>query len=698
MTNVLRHLRKRVSQLFLPKGGRWLPAGVAIVCLLSPVAAVGADDVPSAIEIRSHAFANGLVLYHARVEEATTFMLSATVWVGSVDEDPKNNGSVSHLLEHMLFHQPDLSETEFKAQIESVGGWSNASTSQAKTSYYVNLPASRLTLGQQWLHTVLFHDQLVTDRLNEEKEIVNREVGWSDPTWWQRIGDMIRPSYLELPRFWEVTFGLPAYDRPVSGTYRVAQGLTATQLEAHYRQYYYPENMVLLYVGPHPLDAVTSALQASFASAPPTGHRPNLRSVVETVSPRAAFDHWLPFLLSDPKYSISIGHVFTGLRFSQFEELFFYRYVLQQVLEERFRYGQGKAYAVTSRLDSYRGAGYVQFDLESGPEQYWQQLEEVKNIVWGDLGTYLNQKDYERYKSTLAEQLARVREVTEVHRQIVGRIALHPVHRPAPEEVSLSGPPQTLSYEEFLRWVKARQGQTAPLLELSMPVVPFPYAHGVLFVFAIGIGVGVSKAVLRRSFPREPIALMAWVPYGPVGWIQHGLWYAVAASFFWHANWGIDYAMLGFGRVDALALVDPYLKWITGGFLLGLAIVLAGLVMPRKVLVTSGGIVLKMRSPLFFRIPIHDIGAVEVVSLWRAWREVLRLRALPLYPWFLRGLLIHRKSGRPVLLHTKDDDGVQAALSAHLGRDRAGAPVHGQVATETRALEPCPVGPLRSAG
>src|SRR5439155_4076658 len=239
MNNIVRSLRMRVSQLDWPKGGRWLTAVVASACLLSPLPSTGADAAPSAIEIRTHEFANGLVLYHARVEEATTFMLSATVWVGSVDENQKENGGVSHLLEHVLFHQPDLSEVEFAAKIESVGGSSNASTSVDSTHFYVKLPAAHFDRGQKWLHKVLVHDKLVTDRVTQEKAIVNREHGWSDATWWQRIGSMIQPDYLQLPGFWQRAFDLPLYDRPVGGTYEVARGPTAAQLEAHYRQFYY---------------------------------------------------------------------------------------------------------------------------------------------------------------------------------------------------------------------------------------------------------------------------------------------------------------------------------------------------------------------------------------------------------------------------------------------------------------------------
>ncbi len=77
--------------------------------------------------------------------------------------------------------------------------------------------------------------------------------------------------------------------------------------------------------------------------------------------------------------------------------------------------------------------------------------------------------------------------------------------------------------------------------------------------------------------------------------------------------------------------------------------------MPRKVLVTDGALVLKTHSPLFFRIPISDIQSVEPVNGWTAWGEILRLAALPVYPWFLRGLIIRRKSGPSLVLHTHDD-------------------------------------------
>ncbi|MFQ5533031.1 MAG: M16 family metallopeptidase, partial [Candidatus Methylomirabilales bacterium] len=648
------------------------PLIVGLLCLLlSPVAGLAKD--PSPLEVRFHPFSNGVGLYHVRLEEAVNFMLSVTVWVGSVNEDPKRNGGVSHLLEHILFHQPDVSESEFNAQVESQGGTFNAMTAEDFTEYYVRLPARHLELGQNWLHKVLFHDRLVTDRLEEEKEIVNRENEWSIPTWWDWLWDLIDPDYLELPGFWQRNFRMHEYDQLPEGKYEVASTLNAAQLEAHYRTYYYPENMVLLYVGPHELEEVVTALGPTFGSVPPTGRQAKPSPLVDNVSPRPYFSTQLPMFFSDPEYHIRLGYLFTGLRFSERSEIILYRFVLRQLLEERFRYAEGKTYSVGGSLHSYRGAGYLRFRLEAGPETYWTQLKEVKKFVWGDPGEYLSQKDYERYKMTLLEKVMARRELWAVHERIWDAIHWHPLHRPSPEETDLYGPLRSLSYPDFLQRIRSWQGRTAPLVKLSMPVFPFSYAHLVLFAFAVGIGVKLGGSLLRRPFPRENIMLITSIPYGIPGSIHLAVLYAVAVSLYLHLTWAISYGTLFFNRFSALASVEPYLDWTLNGILLGIAVGMGGSIMPRKVLVTDTALVLKMRSPLFLRIPLQEIAGVEPVDGWAAWRSILRLQALPIYPWFLRGLLIRRRSGRSLVLHTRDDIELRKLLTSRLSNPLDGA-------------------------
>lgn len=632
----------------------WKPSLVILLLLMLLLLPVqGGAEAPSSLQVRFHAFPNGLGLYHVK-KDWTSIKLSATVWVGGADEDPRKNAGVSHLLEHILFHQPDMPVKEFMDRINLRAGTYNGVTAGDYTQYDVSLPSGFLELGQEWLSKVLFHDRLVTDRLDQEKEIVNREEKWSRPTPWHRLWNFIHPKYLKLPDNWEHQFGLPEYDDRV--TYEVANQLTPAQLEAHYRRYYYPENIVLVYVGPHDLKEVITLLGPTFGSVPATGRKPNFSRPLDIELLPPYFAHKISGLIAtkhgfawDSSYKIRIGRVFTGLRLEDLPKLTRYQPVLEKLLLDRVRHEAGETYSVSSLLVHHRGVGVLLFDLEAGPDTYWTHLKHVQELVWGDLAAHFSKSDYQK---SVLERYYRG-SAGSVHERIWSAIYSHPLHRPAPEEADFDG--QGVSYEELLEWARTWRGRTAPLLELSMPAVPFPYAHLLAFALSMGLGVHLARCLVRRRYPRENLRLITRVPYGILGWVQLGLFYLVAAFVYFHLSWGVSYVQQFFSRADTLALLAPYLNQILNGLLIGLCLVLAGLIMPRKVLVTDGALVVKMRSPLFFRIPLRDIQSVEPVSGWSAFREIVRLRALPAYPWFLRGLLIRRRSGLALALHTRDD-------------------------------------------
>ena len=90
-----------------------------------------------------------------------------------------------------------------------------------------------------------------------------------------------------------------------------------------------------------------------------------------------------------------------------------------------------------------------------------------------------------------------------------------------------------------------------------------------------------------------------------------------------------------------------------------------------------------MDSPLVFRIPIVDIQSVELVNGWTAWGEILRFAALPVYPWFSRGLIIRRKSGRSLVFHTDDDSELMKCL--RLGGPQEVPNTHGTTASHAAA-------------
>src|SRR3989304_2240699 len=287
-------------------------------------------------------------------------------------------------------------------------------------------------------------------------------------------------------------------------------------------------------------------------------------------------------------------------------------------------------------------------------------LEEVVAVTGATFGG----ADYERYKTTLLERVTSSRALEDVHGRVWAAIYQHDLHRPSPEETDISGPWRSLSHDDFIEWARSWRTDAAPLLQLSMPGVPFPYAHLVIFVLFLAIGTHWAQSLLRRPYPREPISLITRMPYRLAGWIHVGLVYAVVACVYFHLSRMSAFGGLFFNRVDLLALLGPYLRWAFDGVLIGFGIVMGGPVIPREVLATDGSLVLTMRSPVFCRIPLTDIERVEPVSGWAAWQQILKLQALPIYPRFLRGPILPPAAGRSLMLHTQDDHDLREILSS----------------------------------
>jgi hypothetical protein len=264
------------------------------------------------------------------------------------------------------------------------------------------------------------------------------------------------------------------------------------------------------------------------------------------------------------------------------------------------------------------------------------------------------------------ERVTSSRAIEDVHGRVWAAIYQHDLHRPSPEETDIAGPWRSLSHDDFLKWARSWRADTAPLLELSMPGAPFPHAHIVVFVLFLAIGTHWAQSLLRRPYPREPISLITRVPYRLTGWVHLGLIYAGVAWVYFHLSRGSAYGGLLFSRVDVLALLGPYLRWAFDGILIGFGVVMGGTLIPREVLATDGSLVVTMRSPIFCRIPIGDIKSIEPISGWAAWKQIVMLKAVPVYPWFFRGLIIYRKSGRSLVLHTQDDHDLREILSSRV--------------------------------
>lgn len=159
---------------------------------------------------------------------------------GRIDE-PQGKGGIAHLLEHLMFRGTQkFKDSEFNRIIEENGGVSNAGTGHNYTYYHQFLSLDRLELAMY-----LEADRMAGLSFNEETFKTEREVVYQERQ--ERLN--ANPSR----DFWEKTDKLfwqgSLFGEPVGGTASEIQKITRQDILDFYRNFYAPDNAVLILAG-----------------------------------------------------------------------------------------------------------------------------------------------------------------------------------------------------------------------------------------------------------------------------------------------------------------------------------------------------------------------------------------------------------------------------------------------------------------
>ena len=216
--------------------------------LTAPVA-VSAQE---AGKVSTFALDNGMDV--VVIEDHRAPVVVHMVWyrAGSADERPGASG-VAHFLEHLLFKGTDtLAPGEFSATVAANGGSDNAFTSFDTTAYHQRVAADRLGLMMK-----MEADRMVNLRLSEADILTEREVIIEERN--MRVenspGALFREQknaalYLNHP-----------YGTPVIGWRHEMEQLDLDDALAYYRQFYAPNNAILVVAGdvtPEQVEAVAA--------------------------------------------------------------------------------------------------------------------------------------------------------------------------------------------------------------------------------------------------------------------------------------------------------------------------------------------------------------------------------------------------------------------------------------------------------
>ncbi|MBR9843326.1 MAG: insulinase family protein [Rhodobacteraceae bacterium] len=220
------------------------------------------------------------------VEDHRAPVVMHMVWyrAGAADETPGVSG-VAHFLEHLLFKGTETMEPgEFSATVAANGGRDNAFTSYDYTAYYQRVAADRLELMMK-----MESDRMVNLQLDEEDILTEREVIIEERN--QRTEN--NPASLMREQLDAAQYLNHRYGVPIIGWRHEMENLSLDDALAYYRQFYAPNNAILVVAGDVEPDAVLDLAKTYYGVLPPNpalGARARPEEPPQTAARRMVFE------------------------------------------------------------------------------------------------------------------------------------------------------------------------------------------------------------------------------------------------------------------------------------------------------------------------------------------------------------------------------------------------------------------------
>jgi zinc protease len=211
-------------------------AALAVAALVPLQAAVR----PPKLEYRILTLANGLRVILS--EDHSTPIVHVSVWyhVGSKNERPGRTG-FAHLFEHMMFKGSQNVEPDTHTSIiASVGGRSNAYTTEDETVFWQTFPAHYLPMVL-WLEA----DRMATLRIDDavfrrEREVVKEE---------RRMRVENQPYGRLSEIIYDHAFTTHPYKHPTIGSMADLEAASIADVREFHRTFYVPENATITIAG-----------------------------------------------------------------------------------------------------------------------------------------------------------------------------------------------------------------------------------------------------------------------------------------------------------------------------------------------------------------------------------------------------------------------------------------------------------------
>lgn len=315
--------------------------------------------------VRRTVLPSGVRILSEHVPGSSSATLGFWVAVGSRDELPaaeetplsparESGYGSTHFLEHLLFKgTPTRTALDIAIAFDSVGGEHNALTAKEHTCYYAKVRDRDLAMAVDVIADMLTSSLLDPDEFETERGVILEELAMAEDD----------PADVASQNLFQAVFGDHVLGRPIGGTPETIRSATRDAVNAHYRENYRPQDLVITAAGAVDHDAlvadVTRALTRAGWDLTVTARPVERRVLDESVVTRQAH-------LSVETRPIEQVHVLIGFPgLAAADERRLTMGVLNSILGggmssrlfQEIREKRGLAYSVYSFAASYSDAG-----------------------------------------------------------------------------------------------------------------------------------------------------------------------------------------------------------------------------------------------------------------------------------------------------------------------------------------------------
>ena len=211
----------------------------AAAVLLAAAGTMGAVRPPK-LEYKLTTLPNGLTV--VLEEDHSTPIVHLQLWyhVGSKNEKPGRTG-FAHLFEHLMFKgSKNVSAEAHTSMVASVGGQSNAYTTDDETVFWETVPAHHLLLVL-WLEA----DRMATLKIEKNTFVNEREVVKEERR--MRVDNQPYGRLNEI--IYDQAFTIHPYKHPTIGSLQDLEAASVDDVLDFYQTFYVPENATAVLVG-----------------------------------------------------------------------------------------------------------------------------------------------------------------------------------------------------------------------------------------------------------------------------------------------------------------------------------------------------------------------------------------------------------------------------------------------------------------